>query len=320
MGVRDAVGARVTAADDDDVLARGADPAGRGPGDHTSTVVEVLHGEVHTAQVSARHGKVAWHAGACRQDDRVVLRAQLGGGDVDPDVDAEPEVDTFGDELLATALDQALLDLELGHAEADEPARRLVPFVDDHVLARARELLRACEARRARTDDGDAAAGRGERRQGHDPAFVPGAIDDRELDLLDRDGVALVDLEDAGCLTRRRAQPAGELGEVVRAVELLDRLLPAVAVDEVVPVGDQVSERTAVVAERNATFHAARRLFTQLGQRERSDELAEVADPLARGTFGCLEAAHLQERAEPPHQAASSLSLVKKPAPPVETG
>ena len=45
-------------------------------------------------------------------------------------------------------------------------------------------------------------------------------FDDRDLDLLDRDGVALADLEHARGLARRRAEPAGELGEVVRAVEL----------------------------------------------------------------------------------------------------
>ena len=56
---------------------------------------------------------------------------------------------------------------------------------------------------------------------GVDPALVPRAVDDRELDLLDRDRVALVDLEHARGLARRRAEPAGELREVVRPVQLL---------------------------------------------------------------------------------------------------
>src|SRR4029078_10576745 len=103
----------------------------------------------------------------------------------------------------------------------------------------------------------------------HDPALVPRAIHDRDLDLLDRDGVALVDLEHARRLARWRAQPAGELGEVVRAVQLLDRLGPAVAVDEVVPVGDQVPERAAVVAERDAALHATRALRAKLDRPQR---------------------------------------------------
>ena len=41
-------------------------------------------------------------------------------------------------------------------------------------------------------------------------------------------------------------------------------VLPAAAVDEVVPVGDDVPERAALVAERDAAVHAARRLRLQL--------------------------------------------------------
>ncbi len=44
-------------------------------------------------------------------------------------------------------------------------------------------------------DDGDGLAGLVAWGFGPDPAFGEGAIDDRELDLLDRDGVALADLQ-----------------------------------------------------------------------------------------------------------------------------
>ena len=157
-------------------------------------------------------------------------------------------------------------------------------------------------------------------RQRHDPALGPGAIDDRELDLLDRDGVALVDLEHTGRLARRRAEPARELGEVVRAVQLLARLRPAVAVDEVVPVRDQVPERAAVLAERHAALHAAGGLRAQLGERQRADELAHVADAFRGRARGASARPRLEEGADLSHQAASSDSLVTKPTPPADTG
>src|SRR5438067_2350745 len=193
--------------------------------------------------------------------------------DVDgaPDVGAEDELDSLGGQLLDAALDEPLLDLELWHPEPDETAGRLVALVDGHVMARPRELLRAREPGGARADDCDAAPGARRGRLRHDPALLPRAVDDRDLDLLDRDGVAFVDLQHACRLARRRAQPAGELREVVRPVQLLDRLVPAIAIHEVVPVGNQVPERTAAVAERNAAFHAARALLAELGQRQRPD-------------------------------------------------
>src|SRR5260221_9644899 len=118
-------------------------------------------------------------------------------------------------------------------------------------MSRARELLRAREARWARADHGDGMPRQPRRRLGHDPTLVPAAVHDRELDLLDRHRLALANLEHACGLAWRGAEAAREVGEVVRAVELLDRLLPAVTVDQVVPVRDQVVDRAAVVAERN---------------------------------------------------------------------
>ena len=140
--------------------------------------------------------------------------------------------------------------------------------------------------------------------RGHDPALIPGAIDDRELDLFDRDGVVLADLQHARRLARRGAQTAGQLGEVVRRVQMRDRILPAVAVDEVVPVGDQVAERAAVVAEGHAAVHAARALLAQLLGRAGDEELAIVVRALVGVPVGNPVALDLQEPAELAHQTA----------------
>src|SRR5581483_1436241 len=109
---------------------------------------------------------------------------------------------------------------------------------------------------------------------------VPRARDDRELDLLDRHRVPFLDLEHAGRFARSGAEATGELGEVVRAVQLGNRVAPAVAVDEVVPVGNEVPERAAVVTERHAALHAARALLLQLDEWQRANELAVIGDAL----------------------------------------
>ena len=288
--VRDAVRAGVAAADHDHVLPGRADRAApcrrsraRGRRGTPSRSARPSSSRPGDRQV-ARHAR--------RRSRARPRRGRLAARRVEVESTSTPNRNSTpsATQLVDAALDEALLDLELRHAEADEPAGRLVALVDDDVLTGARELLRAREPGGAGSDDGDAAAGARARRLRDDPAFVPGAIDDRALDLLDRDRVALLDLEHARRLARRRAEPAGELGEVVRAVQLVDRLAPAVAIDEVVPVGDQVPERAAAVAERHAALHAAGRLLAQLGQRQRADELAHVADALARVALGRLDA------------------------------
>ncbi len=282
-------------------------------GDDPRPVVEVVHREMDTVELAARHRQVARDARAGGDHDGVVRRAQLLDIDVRAHVDAEPELDALGAQLVDTALDEPLLDLELRHAEAHEPTGRLVALVDDDALPRPCELLRAREPGRARADHGDAPPGARRRGPRDDPALLPRAVHDRELDLLDRDGVALVDLEHARRFARRRAEPAGELREVVRAMELADRLVPAVAVDQVVPVGDQVAERAAAVTERHTALHAARGLRAQLRQRQRADELVEVVDALARVALRRRRPAELLERTELAHYAAASMERCLTP-------
>ena len=129
-------------------------------------------------------------------------------------------------------------------------------------MAGAVELLRGGESGGPGSDDGDAPPGAVRRRLGADPSFVEGAIDDRLLDLLDRDRV-IVDGEHARRLAWRGAETPGELRKVVGGVEALHGGLPVVAEDEVVPLGDEVAERTSVVAERDAAVHAPRPLVAQ---------------------------------------------------------
>src|ERR1019366_6245795 len=109
-------------------------------------------------------------------------------------------------------------------------------------------------------------------RLGQHPALLPTALDDRELDVLDRDGRA-VDAEHAGAFARRRTDAAGKLRKIIRLVQALERFAPKPAVDEIVPLRDQIGDRAAGghaaeqlagVAEGHAAIHAARALVPEL--------------------------------------------------------
>jgi hypothetical protein len=172
-------------------------------------------------------------------------------------------------------------------------------------MAVAIQLGRHRQASRTRPDDPDRMSAAGRRRGGHDPPLVVSTRDDRQLDLLDRHRV-VVDVEHAGRLARRRADQPGELREVVGRVQVAQRLAPAVVVDEVVPVGDLVPERAALLAERHAAIHAATALLAQdavVGQRE---VLPVVAHALARVAFLEADPLEPEEAAWVSHQAATS--------------
>ncbi len=156
----------------------------------------------------------------------------------------------------------ALLHLELGDAIPQQAADAVVALEDGDGVAGTGQLLCGGQAGGPGSDDGDGLAGQLFGRQRHDPALVEGVVDDLDLDLLDGHRV-LVDAEHARALTRRRAQPTGELREVVGGVQPLDRITPTIRAYQVVPLGNEVAQRTAVVAERDTAVHAPSRLIAQ---------------------------------------------------------
>jgi hypothetical protein len=139
-----------------------------------------------------------------------------------------------------------------------------VPLEHRDQVADAIELMGAGEATRARAHDGYAAAGAPVRHLGLHPALLERVVDDGALDVLDGDRLG-VDAESARALARRRAHAARELGEVVGLQELVEGLFPVALVHQVIPLGDDVAERAAVLglAEGDATVHASGRLLLQ---------------------------------------------------------
>jgi uncharacterized membrane protein len=95
------------------------------------------------------------------------------------------------------------------------------------------------------------------------PPLGPGAVNNGALDDFNRDG-GQVDAEHAGGFARSGADAASELGKVIGGVETMNGGLPASIVCHIIPVGNEVVDRTAGVAEGNAAVHAARALLALL--------------------------------------------------------
>src|SRR5207245_4837337 len=114
----------------------------------------------------------------------------------------------------------------------------------------------------------------------------------------------VVDAEHAGPCAGRGTQAARPLGEIVGDGEAVDGLAPAVAVHEVVPVGNEVTQRTALVAEGDAAVHAAGALLLELVRLEGEVDLLPVVDALGHGAPLGRLALELDEAGDLPHQAA----------------
>jgi len=192
------------------------------------------------------------------------------------------EADAFGAELVDAALDDVFLHFEVGDAVDEQAAETVGLFVDGDGVADAPKLLRGCETSWTGTDDGDSFAGFECGWLGDDPAFGESAVGDGFFDLFDGHR-RLIDAEDAGGFARSGADAAGEFREIVGGVESADGFFPAGFVDELVPVGDDVVDWTAGVAERHAAVHTARTLLLELFVGEIAVDFEPVVDAFGDG-------------------------------------
>ena len=292
-----AIGAGVAAADDDHMLVLRSDRAATDDPILFATAVlrgQVLHREVDALELAAGHGQIARGRGPAGQHDRVEIATELIDRHLDADVRPGPERHPFLAHQREPAIEDAFLELELGNAVAQQPADAIGAFEDGDSMARTVQLICSGEACRTGADDGDLSAGAAGGRPDRDPAFVERAIDDRDLDRLDRHRVG-VDPEHARAFARRGTQPARELWKVVRRVKALEGRLPPASIQEIVPIGNQVPQWATLMAEGNPTVHAARRLIAQRRFGIGKIDLAPVVDALRHRSHRRLLADDLDE-------------------------
>ena len=151
-----AVGAGVAAADDDHALAGGENFDRWIERVAEATLVllrEEFHRKVNSLQLASRNFQVARMLGAARQHDGIELATQIFDRDVLADLGIGDKLHALGGHLFEAAIDDVLLQLELGDAIAKQSADAVRFFVDRDRMASAAQLLRRSQPCRTRTDD-----------------------------------------------------------------------------------------------------------------------------------------------------------------------
>ena len=298
QGGAHAVGAGVAAADHDHVFVLGVDRAGgavAGVEHGLGVGGEILHREMDAGGFAAGGGQVAAQGGTGGEHDGVVVLAELGGVVGHANVRVAHEFDALlFEQLHAAKNDLFFIQLHVGDAIHEQATRTVGALKHGDGVAGGIELGGGGKTGGAGADDGDLLAGALAGGGGDDPALFPALVDDRALDVLDRDG-RVVDAEHAGAFAGSGADATGELGEVIGLMQALEGLLPAAAEDEVVELGDEVVDRAAGghaadefagVAEGDAAIHAARDLVAEFLLLQVEVKLVPVADALERGPVG----------------------------------
>ena len=128
-------------------------------GDPAVALVEVVHRRMDAGQLATRNVEVAGDPRADRDHQRVEALLQLGRASTSrPDVGVVDELDPLLLEDRHAAIDDRLLELGVGDAEAQQPAGALVALVDGDRVAAAVQLGGDSQPGRAGADDRDGPA------------------------------------------------------------------------------------------------------------------------------------------------------------------
>ncbi len=225
-----------------------------------------VHGEMHAVQLASRDRQVARLLGPARQHHRVEGFEQLLGGQIDADMGVGVELDALGAHLGDAPVDQRFRQLEIRNAVTQETADPVVLLVNHDAVADPGELLGAASPAGPEPTTATRLPVLCAAICGLTQLLFPGPVGDGAFDGLDGDRLVL-QVQGAGLLARRRADPAGDLGEVVGGVQQLGGLFEVTAIHQVVPVRDDVVDRAAFVAEGDAAVHAAPALAARVRRR-----------------------------------------------------
>ena len=143
------------------------------------------------------------------------------------------------------------------------------------------------------------------RHHWNDAAVFPGLINDGNLNVLNRYRGAVKPF-DTRRLAWSGAQSTGELWKVVGGLQTAEGLAPFVSPNEVVPVRDEITQRTAGMAEGHTTVHAPARLVCNDGQqsvtRSAWVDLFPVLDALFDWTTLRLLSSHIHKAVQISHE------------------
>ncbi len=186
-------------------------------------------------------------------------------------------MNAFRRHLLQTPVENFLFQLEVRNAVAEKAADAVRFFKYGNCVAGAIQLLGSRKSGWPRAHDGDSFARARFGELGLDPTFLPRPVDNRFFDQFNCDG-RLVDPQDASRLAGRGTNAAGKLRKIICGVQHTNRFFPMIAINEVIPIRNDVGYGASGVAERNAAIHAARGLYAHLLFRKRLVNLEIIVD------------------------------------------
>ena len=251
---------------------------------------EIFRAVVYAGDAIGIHPQRPGRSRATAEEDRVILGQQPPGGSGNCGVHTGDEADALVDHQLDPPLHHRFRELHIGDAVGQQSSGVGVPFHHGDGVPPVVELIRRRKA--GRTGPHHRNFFTGILGRSVPPYRLPGKglLNNSQLIFPDGHRVAVY-AADTGSLAGGRTDPAGKFRKVVGFQQPLQGVGGISGVDHVVPLRNQVVERTAEgsalveearLAEGHAAVHASPSLLTALPVGEGEMKLLPVLYPLQR--------------------------------------
>ena len=218
-----------------------------------------IHGEMNPLQIPTGHREITRFFSAGCNDDSIISRFQFGKGKRFTNVAGEAKLNSFSRKQINAALHLFLTQFVMGNAVHQQATGPISLLKNRDLMTGPVQLLSAGQAGGATADNRNPFATAICHWLRPNPTLFKAFVNNRNLMQLDRHR-RRDNPQHTGCFTGGRADPTSEFGKIVGRMESLQGLFPLTTINQIVPLRNQIAERTAAHAEGYAAIHAARRL------------------------------------------------------------
>ena len=296
MSRSDAVGARIAAADDQYILSFGGNALVLREfhaSEDTVLLREQFEGEMHAFQFAARGLEIAGGGSAGGDDDSVVIAGYAGHSGFSGYSGIILKLDALLLQQGDAAIDDGLVELEIGDAVAQEATGSFVLLEDGDLIAHQVQVVGGSESGRTGTNNSHLLPIANDVCARLDIALAESSLNDGAFILAVGSRLVVETVQHAGFLAERRTDAARELREGIGRREQAISLFPVAFIQRVVPFRRLVAQRTSPVAEGHAAVHTARGLQFAFAGAERLLYLAKIVDSIVNRTVTRLLAVYL---------------------------
>ena len=257
---------------------------------------QIIDGKMNARKFATRNLQVTRSTGSAAKNDCIVSSQQIFRRNILADTNVILEFDSRGLHQFYTTFNDRFRKTEVRDAVAHKSADMFCRFVDSHIDSCTVQVFCTGKSRRARTNHRNSFIGTNQRDVRTNPTVFVTRFDHAVFNFAVSHRITVLTVH-ARTFAKSRANNSRKFRERTRVEQKVQGFVPLSTAHGMVDFGNYVRQRaTVIMAERNATVHAAERLFHHLSLGHFLGGLFVIVNTFFNGTFFRITARNRKER------------------------